>query len=151
MHAEYPPDLSTILKDFVVEIWDLKEADRKPWEPEGLLEFPKGLNIHSKIVFNKHSIKIESLALRDLEITVHEDRIEVPWMEPPVKVYAADQAIFETTLALIAHLMLACSMGWDTSDKVGKYTQKRVKELVNARKTQRFRNLSDLSKKKVQG
>ena len=132
---EKPLDFPTIIKKFVTDLWALDENGK----------FPQSANISSRVVFSPTSITIDSVALKDLSIELYEDRLEVPWMEPPVKTFAADPQVFDMTIALIAHLMLACSMGWDTTTKTGEYTQHRINELVNERR----RNSSKVPSKKV--
>lgn len=134
-HDSKPLDFPTILKKFVTDLWALDENGK----------FPESAGFSSKIIFEPGAIRVDSIALKDLAIDVYADRIEVPWMEPPVKTFAADPQVFDMTIALIAHLMLACSMGWDTTTKTGEYTQKRINELINDRR----RNSSKVPPKKV--
>jgi len=132
---EKPVDFPSIIKKFVTDLWALDENGK----------FPEEAKFASRVVFSPTSITIDAVALRDLAIDLYEDRIEVPWMEPPVKMFAADPQVFDMTIALIAHLMLACSMGWDSTTKTGEYTQKRINELVNDRR----RNSGKIPSKKV--
>ena len=114
------PDLRDITEKFIRKLWNLNDSGK----------FPKDVDIHSTITFEPNCITVKSVAM-PISLDIYDDRVEVPWMNPPLKVYAADPQYFDLVLAALAHFMLFSSMGWDSTFKVGEYTKKRVQELIN--------------------